>query len=361
MTVLTLKPTFPHDQVTALLKRHGLALDDHSDAFPLAGDGSDRGFSRIRLSDGRLAIVVVPSATHPKALAEARSVISIGTHLHSRNVPVPTLYAADEQSGVVVFEDVGDQHLATWVAARQHDESTIRRMYQRVLSVLLQMQTGGAEGFRPQWCWDTPVYDRQVMRQRESDYFLDSFGRGLLGYQTYSPYLVHELDMIADRAAHQPAGYFLHRDFQSRNLMITDLDDIRIIDYQGGRLGPLGYDLASLLIDPYVPLSLGLKEELFLFYLDRLAEQHVVDRDHFRQGFWYLSLQRNMQILGAFAFLSAVKKKKFFSQFIAAALASLGHLLTDREAENTPHLTALVASMTERLAQSAAFHQDSSL
>ena len=71
-------------------------------------------------------------------------------------------------------------------------------------------------------------------------------------------------------------NYFLHRDFQSRNLFITS-GRLRVIDFQGGRLGPLGYDVASLLIDPYVNLSPAWQAELLDYYLDLLTSRLEVD------------------------------------------------------------------------------------
>ena len=114
------------------------------------------------------------------------------------------------------------------------------------------MQVRGAVSFDPKWCWDTPQYDRMLMLERESGYFLQAFWQDLLGMEE-PPGLQEEFFELADRAARIPAGYFLHRDFQSRNIMIHG-GEACIIDFQGGRLGPLAYDLASLLIDPYVAL-----------------------------------------------------------------------------------------------------------
>ena len=99
-------------------------------------------------------------------------------------------------------------------------------------------------------------------------------------------------------------------------------DTVRVIDFQGGRLGPLGYDLASLLIDPYAGLSHTMQEELFSYYVST-AEPYGIIGEDFSTGYTVLALQRNLQILGAFSFLSKVQGKHFFQQFIEPALQSL--------------------------------------
>ena len=104
-------------------------------------------------------------------------------------------------------------------------------------------------------------------------------------------------------------------------------DRVRFIDYQAGRLGPLAYDLASLLIDPSAALPDHLQDELLEHYLDALTALLSYDRVQFRQEYLVLALQRNLQILGAFAFLSQQRGKPFFRQYLAPALHSLQALL----------------------------------
>ncbi|HID70579.1 MAG TPA: hypothetical protein EYP35_09035, partial [Desulfobacterales bacterium] len=183
----------------------------------------------------------------------------------------------------------------------------------------------GAEGFDAAWCWDTPCYDKKLMLERESGYFLRAFWKGLLGREEPSG-LQEEFVLLAEKAATIPAGFFLHRDFQSRNIMIHR-EEPCFIDFQGGRPGPLAYDLASLLIDPYVALSDEFQIELLETYLDELERLTEVDRRKFIEEYLLLALHRNLQIVGAFAFLSTERKKVFFSQFIKPALVSLNKLL----------------------------------
>lgn len=103
-----------------------------------------------------------------------------------------------------------------------------------------------------------------------------------------------------------------------------------LIDFQAGRLGPPQYDLASLLIDPYVQLPWELQEELADFYLDRLSALVPVNPEAFRENYEIIAFQRNLQILGAYGFLSRVKDKTYFEKYIPAALVSLKRRISGR-------------------------------
>src|SRR5210317_1459900 len=115
---------------------------------------------------------------------------------------------------------------------------------------------------------------------------------------------------------------FMHRDMQSRNIMIKGRD-IYFIDFQGGRIGPIQYDLASLLIDPYVELPHAIQAQLIDYSIEVLAAQTELTPEKFLSCYHYCRLTRNLQILGAYAYLSKVKGKKHFESYIPAAVRSL--------------------------------------
>lgn len=291
----------------------------------LAGDGSRRMFYRLRFGD-RAVIAIVPSGSDAQAMAEARSAWHIGRHLHGMGIPVPEYFAFDGRTGLIVAEDLGDMRLHEYAAGISGADDKLLQIYTRIIHVLVPMQVLGHRGFQASWCWQTSRYDRELMLERESGYFLEALCRDFFNLDAGSSVLQAEFADIAGRAAAAPARFFLHRDFQSRNIMLKD-DRIRIIDFQGGRLGPLGYDLASLLLDPYVGLAPALQDRLVGEYV-RVLNSHIpYDRDRFLHEYTLLSLQRNMQILGAFAYLSKRQGKDFFRPFIRPALLSLQCLL----------------------------------
>ncbi len=313
-----------------LLRENGLMAGKETDlnVSTLTGDGSSRKFWRIKQDDKPICLAVAPPIRDSVNLAEARSARSIGLHLLQQGVRVPEQYGWNDEFGILLFEDLGDTRLHEYVLEQRQSAdsvSAIRSYYEKVVGTLATMQIKAAKDFKRDWCWDTPVYDKQTMLERESGYFLKAFWQDFLGKSTPLG-LQEEFNELAERASEIPAHYFLHRDFQSRNIMICNGEPC-VIDFQGGRLGPLGYDLASLLVDPYVALSGALQEELLSDYMDCLEELISIDREKFTREYSLLALQRNLQIVGAFAFLYKKRKKVFFKQFLCPAVASLNTLL----------------------------------
>jgi aminoglycoside/choline kinase family phosphotransferase len=205
------------------------------------------------------------------------------------------------------------------------DDRTIS-LYERVLEQLLQLQIEGVQGFDPAWCCQTVKYDRRVMRRFESDYFRDAFLRDYLGQEKEWPELATPFELLAEKASGASPEFFMHRDFQSRNIMVSG-ENVGILDWQGGRFGPLEYDFASLIIDPYVNLSSELRLEIYRRSLSLIKAHKPSLVEPFERHFPYLAIQRNLQILGAFAFLTRVRRRRHFKNYIPAALDSLRTLL----------------------------------
>lgn len=303
-----------------LLKEAGLIHFTPLSAVQLAGDGSPRQFYRL-FSEGAedTLILVIPAKADTAELSESRSAWLIGKHLDDCSVPVPTLYNWDEQTGILIFEDLGDYRLQDLAHSEEGPE-----LYEEVVSSLAHMQCVSVTGFNDTWCWDSPIYDKQLMLERESGYFLQAFWQGFLDQQKPAR-LDEEFESLATELASVSTEFFLHRDFQSRNVMVKD-NKPKFIDFQGGRKGPIGYDLASLVNDPYANLSHNFRERLVDHYWNELQKFTTLPRNQFQKQYTLLACQRNLQILGAFAFLSSVRKKSFFADFITPAVKNLLHL-----------------------------------
>ena len=126
--------------------------------------------------------------------------------------------------------------------------------YQAIIDSLIALSTQGVEGFDPAWAFQTPRYSRELILERECRYFVDAFLNGVAGLNANFEHFEDEFAIIADGALSHAVEGFIHRDMQSRNIMLKG-GRWYFIDFQGGRLGPVQYDLASLLIDPYVGLT----------------------------------------------------------------------------------------------------------
>lgn len=337
-------------QILSLLRQSDLLSDNHSvEMEELSGDGSDRIFYRIRSNGGKL-IAAFPSPTLAAGFAEQTSAFRVGVHLFDKKVAVPEIFAFDKENGLLLFEDLGNVHLQS-IVQDSGSKQEVESLYVQAIDSLIIFQLEGCKEFDTRFCWDTPRYDQQLMLERESGYFSRAFCHDYMGKISDAPHLPREFQAIARRAAQEPAGFLLHRDFQSRNLMVHD-GRVRIIDFQGARLGPLGYDLASLLLDPYAGLSEDLQETLLNYYMKRVSEKISFDQRQFREGYYCLALQRNLQIIGAFAFLSQVKGKVFFEQYLFPAVQCLAKLLRRSRVKKYPSLVALVDELAEELGKS---------
>ena len=301
---------------------------------PVPPDGSSRSFWRVSVPGTDTGMIVMENPPRdPFARRENLAYLRIGRHLFSKGVPLPEILHCDPEAGRFILTDLGEQNLQEAVSAGGDP----LLLYEKVLEHLLRMQVRGSRGFDPAWCCQSARYDRTVMRRYESDYFRDAFLHGYLGLKASWPELEAPFDHLAATAALAGCRFFMHRDFQSRNIMVRN-GEIGIIDWQGGRLGPPGYDVASLYVDPYPPLRPDHREEIPRRYLRLLK---ACDKDAaaaFERYFPYLSVQRSLQILGAFSHLTRVKRKPRFEAYILPSLRRLRDLL---ERIHDPGLHAL--------------------
>jgi hypothetical protein len=324
-------------RLQAAAAQRGATLDE---AQPLAGDGSDRRFFRL-LGSPTVILLFHP---HPPGgeVNENDSYYLVGRHLRAQGAPVPEIYTYCREEFWMLLEDLGDISLEAAVK-RAPQEGLRRHWYRQALEVLSAMQVKGREGFDPSWCFDTPMVHRPFLWERECGYFVGAFLQGYRKLEITPEDLAPDFERLLTGALPPGPNYFLHRDFQSRNLFIKD-GRLRVIDFQGGRLGPLGYDAAALLIDPYVNLNPDFQAELLEYYLDLLKERLEVDREAFKEQYYHLALCRNLQILGAFGYLTKVKGKSGFDRHIPAALAGLRRRLQERPGA-FPRLAGVVADL----------------
>lgn len=320
----------------------------------LPGDGSDRTWFRAgpgpdispaRHIPDRSAIVCDHGICLPgsEVRSQLEAFVKIGNHLHDRGVPVPRILAHDSLAGVVALQDLGNTHLADRVK-QMSEPADITHIYRQVIDRLLLFSQKGADGFDLSWTCQTPYYSRSLILEKECRYFMDSFIRGYLGKQISFDALEHEFHFIAGQAlAHGMEG-LMHRDCQSKNIMIKDNRPF-FIDFQAARLGPIQYDLASLLVDPYVTLPQSVQSSLLAYAMDRLDLTAADTRQKFVQSYDYCTLTRNLQILGAFAYLSRVRGKQRFETHIPAAVASLKRWGQTRAPDTLRRLKKLITRL----------------
>ncbi|MEI6125709.1 MAG: phosphotransferase [Pseudomonadota bacterium] len=304
--------------IVAFLKQKGLMLrGGGGDILLLARGGSDRNFYRVETGNGSFVVMTAPSFCY-----EIRAYLDVGAYLFKCGVAVPEIIAYDDMRQLVLLEDLGDLSLyAQLQQAKTRQE--VAGHYREVLAFLAGMQLKATSAIGTCTYLKHRCFGYEALRW-ETDYFLECFvGRlcGITGFNERA--LEEELHGLASSITNEPK-YFMHRDFQSRNIYFKN-GRVRVIDFQTATQGLLQYDLASLLKDAYFILGSNEINDLVLFYIAALEKEtgRQVNRDSFVAMFHCAGLQRNMQALGAFAFLSMNKGKTEFLQHIPAALSCL--------------------------------------
>ncbi len=298
---------------------------------PLSPDGSERLYYRI--SAPRITFIAADATgcgepDKNSGLSQNNSFSLIQQHLNKLNFPVPGYLgdrAADD--ALYLIEDLGDTTLYDLVKTQGWNKRTVA-YYREALKLLLKLQINAAPGFSPDWAYAGGFYDYELIVNRELNYFLKEFVSNYCRIEispAVKAKLEAEFEFLAAAALKAPADFFLYRDFQSKNLMLFQ-DEIFLIDFQGARLGPIYYDLAALINDPYTEMPLNLRQDLQKFYYEQLivahpAGTHLPDPASFAFNFALFSLIRTLQTLGAFAYLSG-RGKIHFTQYIRPALAN---------------------------------------
>ena len=303
---------------------------------PIEKGGSGRKFWRMHVGSQTLILV-----HYGEDRPENRHYVAIARFLASVGVRVPFTYFHEEADGLIVMEDAGETDL--W--SRRNDPWPQRRaLYQRTLdqALILHTQAHRAPGAKS-LKFLQPVFDA-ALYQWEQDYFFEHcLGRHfrLTPAQIEAECDRPRLHEIAAHLAKQPR-VLVHRDFQSQNIIVRD-GEVCLIDFQGLRPGLAQYDLASLLLDPYVTLSEAEREELLAHYLSGLHGPGRHEAPGFRALYDLCAMQRLMQALGAYGKLGHADGRAHFLDHIPAALDSLREVL-DR-IEGTQKLRALLASL----------------
>lgn len=304
---------------------------------PLFGDGSSRRFFRVWAGDETFVLLEGPDP------AENAAYVRVGRHLAARGVRVPAIHGVDEARGWVLLEDLGDVSLLAALGACG-GEAEVLALYRPVLDLLVQTQVAGAEGFDLAVGFAPEPYGTRTMVEAEGLYFGREFAEGILGFEVSAGFGA-DLERLAAEGARAPAGWLLHRDFQSRNIQVKDGEPV-LIDFQGARPGPLAYDAAALILDPYAahpaPRRRALREE----YLARLRERGV-DPEEVESSWFALGAFRLLQALGAYGKLGGRLGKRGFLEHAATALEHLEEHLAPRAAAEFPDLWDLVRRCRE--------------
>lgn len=286
--------------------------------IPMSAHGSDRKYVRMKSAGASCLGVHNPNTEENKAFVE------FSQHFLSKGIRVPEIYAVDEAQNIYLVQDLGDTTLFQFLEQQRNagtwKDETIRMLYRKVLRSLVKLQIHGGKDLNYELCYPISTFGRQAMMW-DLNYFKYCFLK-TAKIPFHENLLEKDFHTLVNFLAEAEDGYFLYRDFQSRNIMLYQ-NEPYFIDYQGGRKGALQYDVASLLFEPKARLPFDMRETLLQDYLTYLQEEMTVDKQHFLSHYHGFVYMRALQALGTYGFRGIVEQKAGFRESIPWAQKNL--------------------------------------
>jgi len=249
----------------------------------VGGDASFRRYFRLYVDDS--SYIVMDSTANIDSLYPF---IDISVRLLKAKVEVPRIISQNLQDGYLLITDLGSRHLADMLSPM-----SVELLYMKAIHEIIKMHDVDTTNMES--------YDREFLMSEMSlmqDWYLNAHLHQKVD-STEQNMLNRTLELICDEVLSQPQGYFVHRDFHSRNIMMETGRKLVIIDYQDAKVGALTYDLVSLLKDVYVRFDPKEMEKLALEF--KALKGIDVSDEQFIRWFDWMGLQRHIKILGIFA------------------------------------------------------------
>ncbi len=305
----------------------------------LPSSGSNRRYFRLRNENH--SIIGAKGTCRDENLA----FWAIAQHFFKQGLPVPKAFCHSDDYMFYLQEDLGDATLFNEVTRGRESGSYSERETELLcsaISLLPSFQYRGAKGLDFSVCYPQPAFDRRMI-SFDLNYFKYCFLKAT-GLEFSEIKLDDDFQTMSDILMNCRSDNFLYRDFQSRNVMISNGKPY-FIDFQGGRKGPIYYDVASFVWQAKANYSEELRGRLIDSYLDALREYTSIDRDFFMGRLRHFVLFRTLQVLGAYGFRGYFEKKPHFMQSVPYAVDNLRRLLREPFPEY-PYLTELLGELT---------------
>lgn len=317
------------------------ATGETAECNKLKGEGSNRIY--YRLSSPNHTLIGVKGTN----VAENRAFITLANHFHSKGLNVPKVVAVSADEIYYLQEDLGEDSLFSLIQSGVKSGSfneEERALILKTIARLPDMQFKGAEGLDFNVCFPIPEMDRRSILW-DLNYFKYDFLK-LTGIEFSEPQLEDDFERLCDLILQEKNHTFLYRDFQSRNVMIHNGEPY-FIDFQGGRKGPIYYDLASFAWQAKANFPEDLREEIVQTYIAAAKRYTDIDEAVFKQKLAIFLLFRTIQVLGAYGFRGLFEKKPHFIESIPFAMENLKGLLEKNNYKELPYLTTILQELTQ--------------
>ena len=261
-------------------------------------------------------------ATHGLNVPENEAFIYFADHFRKKRLHVPEIFAVSYDKTIYLQEDFGNISLLN-ILEKKGFTPEVYNFFKESLGQLAKLQVIGDEGLNYKKCLTNEEFGKQAIMADLlyfKFYFLDALQK---------PYdkqkLIDDFEALSNYLTHTEYKYFMFRDFQSRNILITNDEQVHFIDFQGGMKGAPQYDVASMIWQARANLPDDWKENLLEDYMNAFEEiiENTIDRDVFRSQFNGYVLIRLLQVLGAYGFRGLFERKAQFLTSIPMALKNL--------------------------------------
>ena len=291
--------------------------DTNPQLTSVAGDASFRRYYRLETEQGSRIVMDAPPPEE-----DCAPFVSIAQEWFQQGVAVPEIFAQDLEQGFLLLEDFGDQQLLPLLeqGAQQADP-----LYQDAIDALLQIQTTRGQHL--------PHYDDTLL-MREMELFREWFCQKWLALELTEAdhQLIDNTFTYLSKHAQAQPQVTVHRDYHSRNLMLTPegKHNIGIIDFQDAVYGPITYDLLSLLRDAYITWPKAQLQHWQNHFWRQLEQKRQTPtgykQEQFIEDFDMIGAQRHLKVVGIFARLWLRDGK---SGYLADIPRTFDHLLED--------------------------------
>lgn len=281
-----------------------------------------------------------------ESLEENRAFLYMAEHFKQKDLPVPAIYARSENGMFYLQEDLGDTLLFNAIEKGRQTSlfsEEEKELLRKTMRLLPAIQFAGADGMDFSYCYPQAEFNSRSILW-DLNYFKYCFLKAT-GLDFQEDRLEDDFQKMSDVLLRSSSATFLYRDFQSRNVMVKD-GEPWLIDFQGGRKGPIYYDVASFLWQAKANYPDELRQELLHEYIQALRKYKPVDEAYFHAQLRHFVLFRTMQVLGAYGFRGYFEKKPHFIQSVPYAIENLRQLLKEPYPEY-PYLTEVLKSLTE--------------